>query len=322
MIAATRRVAPRAAEESFGALVLAGLGETPKRLPTRFLYDAEGSALFEAITALPEYYLTRAETEVLRAHAREILAGTGAREIVEFGSGSSEKTRLLLAELERQADGTGRYVPIDISSEFLSETAGVLGPAFPGLTIAPVAAEYFDALAAMPSARERRLILFLGSNVGNFDDGGAEAFLGGVRERMGPGDSLLLGLDLVKPEAELVAAYDDARGVTARFTTNLLVRANRELGADFDLAAFRHFAQWNAAASRMEMGLLTVYETSVRITDREFRFAKDERIHTEFSRKYTRDSAERLARGAGLRVARWWTDDRERFADALLEPVS
>lgn len=320
MIASIRHLQPRASDESFASLVLAGLSATPKSLPTRFLYDAEGSALFEAITALPEYYLTRAETEILRAHAREIVADAGADEIVEFGSGSSEKTRLLLAELERHTRGRGgRYVPIDISAEFLAESTEALAPAFPGLTIAPVAAEYFDAIAAMPPAAHRRLILFLGSNIGNFESGGAAEFLSDIRAQMSPRDTLLLGLDLVKEETDLVAAYDDAQGVTARFTQNLLVRANRELGADFALDAFRHFARWNPEYERMEMGLLVLRDTGVRIADREFRFARDEEIHTEYSRKYTRASAARLAGESGLKVARWWTDAQGRFADALLE---
>ena len=322
MIEPTRHLPPRERDERFEALVLAGLSAQPKSLPTRFLYDAEGSSLFEAITALPEYYLTRAETEILRAHAQEIVADAGADEIVEFGSGSSEKTRLLLAELERYTRGRGgRYGPIDISAEFLEETAAALAPAYPGLTIAPVAAEYFDALAAMPESPHRRLILFLGSNIGNFESGGASEFLRSVRVHMGPRDTLLLGLDQVKAEADLVAAYDDAQGVTARFTRNLLVRANRELGADFDLEAFRHFARWNAGYERMEMGLLILRDSSVRIAGSEFRFSAGEEIHTEFSRKYTRGSAERLAREAGLKIARWWTDAEGRFADALLEPI-
>lgn len=317
-----RHLEPSGEGESFLALTLAGLAAAPKSLPTRFLYDAEGSALFEAITGLPEYYPTRAETEILRAHAQEIVADAGAEEIVEFGSGSSEKTRLLLAELERFTKGRGgRYVPIDISAEFLEESARTLAPAFPGLTIAPVAAEYFDAIRAMPPISGRRLVLFLGSNIGNFEEGGAEEFLRGVRANMSPRDTLLLGLDLVKAERDLVAAYDDAQGVTARFTCNLLVRANRELGSDFDVSAFAHFAKWNAEEDRMEMGLRALRDSTVRIGDSEFRFREREEIHTEYSRKYRRATAEALAQSAGLKIARWWTDREGRFADALLEPL-
>ncbi|RYG67094.1 L-histidine N(alpha)-methyltransferase, partial [bacterium] len=177
------------------------------------------------------------------------------------------------------------------------------------------------ALAELPPTSLRRLILFLGSNIGNFESGGAAGFLRAVRGAMSARDTFLLGLDLVKAEADLVAAYDDAQGVTARFTCNLLVRANRELGADFDPSAFRHFARWNAEYERMEMGLLALRDSVVHVAGREFAFTEGEEIHTEYSRKYTRASAERLAREAGFRIARWWTDGAGRFADALLEPT-
>ncbi len=313
-----------AQEATFRDLVLQGLAAAPKTLPTRFLYDAEGSALFERITALPEYDLTRNETEILTARAGEIVGCCGAEEIVEFGSGSSLKTRRLLSALI-ESRPRARYVPIDISGDFLAESAAELARDFPTLAIAPVAAEYFAALASLPPPDRRRLFLFLGSNLGNFEPAGAARFLAAVAARMAPGDSLLLGLDLVKGERELRAAYDDAEGVTAAFTLNLLARANRELGADFDLdpahPGFRHDARWNPALSRMEMGIVSLRDQMVRVAGRAFRFAQGERVETEFSHKYTREAAAALAEAAGLRLAHWWTDARARFADVLLEPA-
>ena len=319
--AAPGLTAPGATE--FAELFRRGLSADPKTLPTRFLYDADGSALFERITELPEYDLTRNETEILAAHAGEILEESGAREIVEFGSGSSLKTRLLLAELVHRA-AHPRYVPIDISGEFLAASAADLDRDFPALEVAPIAGEYFAALATLAPrlpnlALGRRLFLFLGSNLGNFTPEEAERFLGAVAARMEPGDSLLLGLDLVKDERALVAAYDDAQGVTAAFTLNLLRRANRELGADFDLEAFRHDARWNPDLARMEMGIVSLHDQSANVAGETFSFRNGERVQTEFSHKYTKTSAAALARNAGLDLGHWWTDARGRFADALLE---
>ena len=310
-------------QELLRETVLRGLRASPKSLPPRLFYDHEGSEIFEAITGLPEYYPTRTEQAILDAHAGEIVAAAGAgMTLVEFGSGSSRKTRVLIeAALERQ--GALHYVPIDISRAFLRESAESLLAEYAGLTVAALAGEYFDAARAVPPADGPRLVLFLGSNVGNLSRDDAVEFLCRVREGMRPHDRMLVGADMVKAPDVLRAAYNDSQGVTARFNLNVLDRLNRELGARFDLAAFRHDAPWNEAAQRIEMHLVSLGDQSVRIDDldAEVAFADGEAIVTEWSQKYTPESFAALCAPAGLEIAQTWTDARGWFTENLLRPV-
>jgi L-histidine N-alpha-methyltransferase len=302
--------------------VFRGLTEKPKRLPPRLFYDHEGSALFEAITDLPEYYPTRTEQAILQANAEEIIraAGDGIT-MVEFGSGSSRKTRVLIeAALARQ--GSLHYVPIDISRSFLRESSETLLGEYPGLTVTAMAAEYFDAASALPSTEGPRLIIFLGSNIGNLTHTEAEEFLRRIRKGMKPHDRLLVGTDMVKDRAVLEAAYNDSQGITAKFNCNVLERVNRELGGHFDLSLFRHHAPYDDVHQRIEMRLVSLADQEVRIDalDSEFTFAKDEAIITEWSQKYTRESFAALCGPARLEITAAWTDERAWFTEYLLRP--
>ena len=308
--------------EPLAETVRRGLSSSPKILPPRLFYDRVGSELFEAITELPEYYPTRTEASILADRADEIVEAVGAGlAMVEFGSGSSRKTRLLIeAALRRQA--ALDYAPVDISRDFLRESAEALLAEYRGLSVTALAGEYFDAALEMPPADGPRLILFLGSNVGNLDAPDAVRLLARLREGMAPRDRLLVGTDLVKDAAVLEAAYDDAQGVTARFNLNLLARLNRDLGAGFDLARFRHAAPWDPAARRIEMRLVSQGDQRVRVEalDAGFAFADGEAIVTEWSQKYTPASFAALCAPAGLEVCASWTDEREWFAEWLLRP--
>ncbi len=308
--------------EAFCETLWRGLSATPKSIPPRFFYDRAGSDLFERITDLPEYYPTRTEAAILEAHADEIVAAVGAgMTLVEFGSGSSRKTRLLIeAALRRQNALT--YVPIDISRAFLRESSEALLDEYPGLSIHALAGEYFDAARALPPADGPRLILFLGSNVGNLSHEEAVEFLRRVRASMAPHDRLLVGTDMVKEVAILEAAYDDAQGVTAAFNLNLLARINRELGAHFDLDGFVHAAPWDAENERIEMRLVSRGDQRVRVDalDHTFEFADGEAIVTEWSQKYTRESFASLCARARFDVDRIWTDERGWFVENLLCP--
>lgn len=300
--------------------VAAGLAASPRTLPPRFFYDGNGSLLFEKITALPEYYLTRAEQAILEDHAAEIVAAAGPRvAIVEFGSGSSTKTRLLIeAALARQE--TLHYVPIDISADFLEETAQDLLRSYPGLVITALAAEYHDAVREIPVTEEPRLILFLGSNIGNFEDADAAEFLRKIAQAMRPEDRLLVGFDLCKDPRVIEAAYNDSAGVTAQFNLNVLRRINEELGADFDLDAWRHHAPFVDERSRVEMLLVSERDQAVTVDalGRRYHFAAGEPIRTEVSTKYTLEAVTRLASSAGLLLERWWMDRQEDFGEVLL----
>ncbi|MGV3615562.1 MAG: L-histidine N(alpha)-methyltransferase [Fimbriimonas sp.] len=308
-------------QPGFCRLVAEGLAKTPKSLPTRFLYDQAGSELFERITELPEYYPTRTERAILEAHAGEIVAAAGPNvAMVEFGSGSSLKTRLLIeAALARQPEL--RYVPIDISVDFLKQSSQALLDQYPGLRITALGGEYFDAIEALPEHDGARLVLFLGSNVGNLTHEEAIDFLGRVRARMNGRDRLLLGIDLVKDPTVLRAAYNDAQGVTAAFNRNLLRRVNRELDGHFDLSCFRHVAPYDEAAQRIEMRLYSVGDQRVTIDaiGQTFDFADGEYIHTEWSHKYTLDTFEALCAEAGLTVEHAWPDARNWFAVTMLK---
>ncbi|WP_372785359.1 ergothioneine biosynthesis protein EgtB [Phenylobacterium sp.] len=292
--------------------VLAGLARPQKAVPPKYFYDAEGSRLFEAITEVAEYYPTRTEIALLQRIAPEIagLISPGAT-LVEFGSGASVKTRILLDA----APQVGVYAPIDISRAALDEAAAAIGRDYPKLTVAPLLEDFTRALT-LPEAAQGRPVtgFFPGSTIGNFTPQEAEAFLAGARTLLGPGARFLVGIDVVKAEETLVAAYDDALGVTAAFNKNLLVRINRELGADFDLAAFRHRAIWNAADSRVEMHLESLKDQQVRVAGHSFRFRKGETLHTENSCKFTVAGFADLARKAGWTLETSWLSEEPAFA--------
>ncbi|HJW79953.1 MAG TPA: L-histidine N(alpha)-methyltransferase [Beijerinckiaceae bacterium] len=302
---------------AFAADLLAGLAATPKRIPPKYFYDPAGSRLFERITELPEYYPTRAERGVLKDRAREIarFVPEGAA-LVEFGSGSSEKVRLLLGELP----ALSAYVPVDISAEFLDEEAARLRRDFPRLSVVPVAADFTQPFALPPAVLGRpRAGFFPGSTIGNFEPEEAQTFLRHAARILGSGAALIIGVDLVKDARVLNAAYNDAAGVTAAFNLNVLARANRELGANFDVNAFAHRAVYNAPASRIEMHLVSRKSQTVRVLDRAFAFAPGETIHTENSYKHTLDGFARLAARAGWRAEAAWTDADELFSVHALQ---
>lgn len=298
--------------DEFAAAVLKGLSAPRKRLPCQYFYDAAGSDLFEQITELEEYYPTRTETAILRenAYAMTHPSGRGAA-LVEFGSGSSRKTELVLAALETPH----AYVPIDVSDSALEDAARRLERRFPDLEVMPVHASFCDALR-LPArvAGDRKLGFFPGSTIGNFDPPDAGRLLGHFARILGPGSRLIVGVDLDKDTKRLVPAYDDAKGVTARFNLNLLVRINRELGGDFDLARFQHRAIYDRSLKRIEMHLVSRVRQTVRLLGRSFQFAAGETIHTENSYKYSVEQFRALAKGAGWRPAQVWTDARRDFS--------
>ena len=309
-----------AADSAYQALrrdVLDGLAASPKSLPPKWFYDSVGSDLFDQITRLPEYYPTRAEAEILRARSAEIASVSGADTLVELGSGTSEKTRTLLQALD---DGgtLRRFVPFDVDASMLSAAATAIQREYPDIEIAAVCGDFEEHLSEIPDGG-RRLFVFLGSTIGNLTADPRAEFLAALASVMRPGDSLLLGTDLVKDTGRLVAAYDDAAGVTAQFNRNVLAVINRELDADFDVDAYRHVARWNADDERMEMWLRAESAQRVRIAalDLTVEFAAGEEILTEVSCKFRADAvADELAR-AGLRPTRWWTDNAGDFGLSL-----
>ena len=296
----------------FKADVLAGLARPQKSVPPKYFYDAEGSRLFEAITELAEYYPTRTEVALLRTIAPQIagIISPGAA-LVEFGSGASTKTRLLLDA----APQIGAYAPIDISRAALDEAAAAIRRDYPKLTVAPLLEDFTRALTLPEAALGRPVTgFFPGSTIGNFTPEEAQAFLKGARSLLGAGSRFLVGIDVVKDEPTLVAAYDDALGVTAAFNKNLLARINRELGADFDLGAFAHRAIWNAAESRIEMHLESLRDQRVRVAGTSFAFARGETIHTENSAKFTVEGFADLAGKAGWTLEASWLSQEPAFA--------
>jgi dimethylhistidine N-methyltransferase len=304
--------------EVFRADVVAGLSATPKAIPPKWFYDAAGSALFEAITELAEYYPTRAETALLTQIGPELAAVIPAGGVlVEFGSGASVKTRLLLDA----APQTSTYVPIDISETALDAAARQLRERYPRLTVLPKLHDFSgpDPLPDLPAGP--KVVFFPGSTIGNFTGAEAVSFLAGVARGLGRGGRLILGVDMVKEPAVLEAAYDDAEGVTAAFNKNLLARINRELDGDFDLASFDHEARWNAPRSRIEMHLVSRRAQIVRAAGRTFGFDAGETIHTENSHKFTGASIETLARESGWRVERRWIGPPPSVGLFLLEAV-
>ncbi|HZH92164.1 MAG TPA: L-histidine N(alpha)-methyltransferase [Pyrinomonadaceae bacterium] len=304
-----------------------GLNASPKQLFPKYFYDELGSELFDAICLVPEYYLTRAENEILARHAVEIIAAATAPDdaplsLLELGSGSATKTRRLIeALLKRQADLL--YLPVDISASALEASADILLQTYPALRIEAYASDYDTALARLGGERdgrdERLLALFLGSNIGNFDRDDAARFLLSLRGVLRAGDALLLGADLKKDRATLEAAYDDALGITAAFNLNQLVRLNREFDADFDVRAFRHVAFYNEDAGRVEIYIESRREQVVRLPalDMQISFAAAERIHTENSYKYDREELDALAARTGFACTRRWTDAAGRFSSNL-----
>jgi len=309
---------------TFAQDVRAGLTASPKTLPSKYFYDELGSALFEAICLLPEYYLTRAEDEILRRHAGEIVKSVGGPfEIVELGSGSALKTRhIIAATLADQPSLT--YRPIDISTSALEASAEALSREFTSVRVDGIAADYFEGLKRISRhGGARRLALFLGSNVGNFEPHVAVEVLRALRRVLAPGDALLLGADLRKDPAVLEAAYDDPLGLTAAFNLNLLARIDRELGGEFDLDLFDHLARYDEPHGRMEMHLVSRCAQTVRVSalELEVKFAEGEAIHTESSYKYDEPTLRSLGSGGGFELVQTWTDTGKRFSSNLFRAV-
>lgn len=300
----------------FARDLLAGLSAMPKSIPAKYFYDDRGSALFEQICALPEYYPTRVETELLRRHAREMAELVGPDiTLVEFGAGALRKVALLL----RALDTPRAYVPIDISGDFLRTMAGKLRESQPTLAIHPVVADFTKAMALpVIGNNERRMGFFPGSTIGNLEPQDALGFLSHAKSLL-RGGGLLIGVDLVKDPEVLHAAYNDSAGVTAAFNKNVLVRANRELGADFDVEAFAHYAFYNPGLRRIEMHLLSRERQTVFVLGRDIVFEEGETIHTENSRKYTVEEFQRLALAAGFLPGRVWCDKDRLFSLHWLE---
>ncbi len=300
------------ARTEFATDVWHGLGASPKTLSSRWLYDQRGSELYEEITQVPEYYPARTETGILHERKEDIatfLAGHPV--LLEYGAGASVKTELLLPALT----ALQWYVPIDIAGDFLAQTARRLRERFPTLQIRPVVADFtqpFDLPHDIPASG--RGAFFPGSTIGNLDPTAAVAFLQRVGEHVGPGGRAVIGADLIKNLEVLLAAYDDAAGITAEFNRNLLRRINRELKGNFKLENFRHEARWNAAESAIEMHLTSNRAQTVQVAGRNFHFADGESLHTESSRKYDMDSFTALAHESGWRIATHWTDSRDYFA--------
>ncbi len=304
---------PAAGRDRFLRDVLIGLRKARKEIPCKYFYDEAGSALFDAICGLDEYYLTRTETDILRAHAGEMAAEVGEDvDLIELGSGSSLKTRLLLERLRSPR----AYLPVDISGEHLERSARSLARRFPGLRVEPVHAD-FTLPFALPDTgdpRARRVVYFPGSTIGNFGPAEALTLLRSIARLVGPGGGLLIGFDLDKDESIVIPAYNDARGVTAAFNLNLLTRINRELGGDFNLKAFAHRATYLRDRERVEMHLVSLRGQTVRVGGESFDFAEGETIHTESSHKYTTEHFARLAARAGFEATRRWTDAKGYFS--------
>jgi L-histidine N-alpha-methyltransferase len=296
-----------------------GLGRRQKELPPKYFYDERGSELFERITRLPEYYLTRAERALLEDNSRSLIEALRPRTLVELGAGSAAKTRILLDAMCDAASGE-QYVPVDVSEEFLADTAKRLREEYPGLRVTPAIADIGSSLGLPERLPRPVLFAFLGSTIGNFDAPSARALLARIRAVMRPFDRLLLGADLRKQKRVIEAAYNDSRGVTAAFNRNMLRVLNRELGADFDVGSFVHRAFYSAERHRIEMHLVSAREQVVHIPRvGDVRLASGETIRTEISCKYDRPSVRRLLRAASLKLEHWITD-QERFALAVALP--
>ncbi|MGV0594243.1 L-histidine N(alpha)-methyltransferase [Mycolicibacterium porcinum] len=297
--------------------VCEGLTQEPKMLPPKWFYDSVGSDLFDQITRLPEYYPTRTEAQILRERSPEIVAAAGADTLVELGSGTSEKTRMLLDAM-RDGGQLRRFIPFDVDAGVLRAAGDAIGQEYPGIEIDAVCGDFEEHLGKIPAVG-RRLVAFLGSTIGNLTPGPRAEFLGSLAQTLQPGDSLLLGTDLVKDAGRLVRAYDDSAGVTAAFNRNVLSVVNRELDADFDLDAFEHVAKWNADEERIEMWLRAGAPQQVRVAalDLDVVFVAGEEMLTEVSCKFRAAGvADELAK-AGLRQTHWWTDEAGDFGLSL-----
>jgi dimethylhistidine N-methyltransferase len=313
------RLAEPSRTASFAADVTAGLTSRPKQLPPRYFYDALGSALFVAITELPEYYVTRTETDILRRHAGEIARAAGPMSrLIELGSGNAQKTQLLIdAIAARQPELV--FQPIDVDATVLESSGREVAMRFPSVTVDAICGDYRD-IASVGTSTGRTLALFLGSSIGNLDHDDATALLRDVRRVLAPGDSFLIGFDLIKDKRIIEAAYNDALGVTACFNLNLLTRINRELAGNFDLKSFSHRAFLNEKESRIEMHLVSDRRQAVRVEalKLDVEFQSGETIHTENSYKYETRQIDAFAAAAGFRVDGRWTDAQGWFADVLL----
>jgi dimethylhistidine N-methyltransferase len=306
----------RGVDPAFRADVLAGLSEPQKAVPARWFYDDAGSRLFEDITQLPEYYLTRAETEILTERADEFAALIGpGRAVVEFGSGSSLKTPLLLSACQPSA-----YVPLDIAGDFLRAAAADLAAKFPGLPVCPVEADFMRRVELPPQVESLpKLGFFPGSTIGNMVPATATDLLRSMRATLGEGALLLIGMDLVKDTGVLIAAYNDAAGVTARFNRNLLHRINRELEGDIPVEAFAHAARWNDVYARIEMHLVARRDVAFAVSGHGFTMREGETIHTENSHKFTRRTSNMLLAAGGWEPRARWTDSAGQFSLLLAE---
>lgn len=295
--------------------VVRGLGSPRKTLPCKLFYDDRGSALFEEITRLPEYYPTRTELEILQERSREIAQAVGPPvSIVELGAGTATKTGTLLGAFVRRQIRL-KYFPVDISSAALGDAKARIKSECPTAMVKPVIADFAGGFNFLANISGRKLVLYLGSSIGNFDWNAAIAMLGKVREQLSFGDALLLGTDMVKSPAILVPAYNDAHGVTAEFNKNILTRLNREFDADFNLSSFRHIAEWHSSRSRMEIYLESAREQTValRVLGITVKFAAGERIHTENSHKYTPKMVDEMLCVSGFKLEKTWFDRRKWF---------
>jgi len=300
--------------------VRVGLTQTPKSLPPKWFYDSVGSDLFDQITRLPEYYPTRAEAQILRARAAEIAVASGADTLVELGSGTSEKTRILLDAL-RDEGSLSRFIPFDVDAGVLEAACAAIGAEYPGIEIDAVCGDFEEHLGKIPQVG-RRLVIFLGSTIGNLTPEPRAEFLAALSDTLQPGDTLLLGTDLVKDTDRLVRAYDDAAGVTAKFNKNVLAVVNRELTADFELSAFDHVARWNDGEERIEMWLRATSPQRVHVggLDLTVDFAEGEEMLTEVSSKFRSERVAAELDAVGLRLTQWWTDDSGDFGLSLSTP--
>ena len=303
-------------QESFQGAVLRGLSAPRKFIPARFLYDEAGSRLFDGICELPEYYPTRTEMKILTDKAAEIAAAIGPDiALLEFGAGSSQKARLLLDALERPA----AYEPIDVSRDHLVQLAEEVAAAYPELQVRAICADYTQPLELPDSdTRLRRAGFFPGSTIGNLTEADARAFLAGWAGQLGRDGLMVVGVALRAPASVVLPAYDDAQGVTAAFTANVLVRTNKELGADFNASAFRHTPDYDETSGRMTIHLTSLKAQTVHIAGRPFDFTEGERLHVEDSNKYAVDDFQRLARSAGYAAETVWVDPRELFSVHVL----
>lgn len=313
----TNHLAADAADEALRRDVRHGLAQAPKTLPPKWFYDSVGSDLFDQITRLPEYYPTRAEAQILDTHAAEIAAAADADTLVELGSGTSEKTRMLLDAL-RNRGSLRRFIPFDVDAGVLTAAGAAIEQEYPDIEIDAVCGDFEEHLGKIPVVG-RRLVAFLGSTIGNLTPGPRADFLASVADLLQPGDSLLLGTDLVKDSDRLIRAYDDSAGVTARFNRNVLAVVNRELGADFDVEAFAHVARWNEDDERIEMWLRATSSQQVHISALalDVDFADGEEMLTEVSSKFRRSGVDAELAAAGLRRTHWWTDESGDFGLSL-----